>query len=214
MRNGSRPVPGLLRGALLSLALGLLLCAPRVASAQAAQPASADAHAPVPAPAAEPNEPMLQHSQPQIGQPRHGQSGTGEGEIRANGQDPQPSRPHTPGTHRRFNRFSIELPAGWQGSEEGDVVTLVAPDKSAALTVVSQASEGQDVQLVAETLARELGAESPPRQDGPSWVFSFANQHGAQSRAVLSQQGPRFVVFIFTGESPHFAEMLKTVQDR
>ena len=115
-------------------------------------------------------------------------------------------------TGRRFSLFSVDVPAGWTATEEDGVVFLIAGDKSAALTVAYRETGGAGAQEIAEALAKELGGDTP-RQEGEAWLFSFRNEHGVESRAVLSVQGPRFALFILTGESPLLGEILRSVRD-
>ena len=99
---------------------------------------------------------------------------------------------------RRFGHFSIDVPARWEvdadvDEDDDSVVVFVAPDESAALTVIVM--ENQDrvpLQEVAELMRGEYGGANL-RRSGNIYTFQFQIE-GLDSRAAVA--GSRILAFL------------------
>lgn len=114
---------------------------------------------------------------------------------------------------KTFKHFSMDIPAGWSTSEEGNTAIIVADDKSAALTITKEGTDGMSAKDLAAAFSKELKGTTPT-QDGEAFMFDFKNGAGVDSKCVLMVEGKEYALFVMTGTSDKFGPMLQSIKDK
>lgn len=111
-----------------------------------------------------------------------------------------------------FARFTVDVPSGWTVKEDENVVSFLAPDDVAAITVTTDETGGMTALELARLMSRELNG-SEPQEDAGDYTFTFTNQNGVTSEAVLSIEGKEYVLITVTGEHPQIPAILDSISD-
>ena len=114
---------------------------------------------------------------------------------------------------KTFKHFSMDVPAGWTASEDGDTAIVVADDKSAALSVTKEGTDGMSAKDLAAAYSKELKGTTPT-QDGEAFMFNFKNAAGVDSKCILMVEGKEYALFVLTGESDKFGPMLQSIKEK
>ena len=95
-----------------------------------------------------------------------------------------------------FRHFSLDVPEGWTASEEGAVVSVVAGDKSASLTITTDSPNGSTIGELAAKFSLELGGTAPERDEDGNYTFEF---HGGNSQAMIMGDEDFYMLIIASG---------------
>lgn len=114
---------------------------------------------------------------------------------------------------KSFSKFSIDVPSGWEASQDGPSVALVAKDKSASISITIAPTGGTSAKELAAAFAKELkGSEPKYNKDDDTYEFTF-NQ-GVQSNAMFTVEGEEYMLIVVTGENPQVADILGSMEEK
>lgn len=103
------------------------------------------------------------------------------------------------GAVQDFSKFSLDVPAGWSASEQDDTVTLIADDKTASMTISVASTEGNSLEVVANSLSETLKGTKPEVDADGDYSFTFDNGNGVTSHALITGADGMFCAFVMTG---------------
>lgn len=113
-----------------------------------------------------------------------------------------------------FTHFSVDVPQGWQATEDGEVVSLLAPGNAAAVSIAVDSAEGMNTENLAKTMATQLKGSSPVAVDAGGFAFAFKNQSGVESKSTVFVNNNKFVMITVTGSHADIPQILKTIKDK
>ena len=126
------------------------------------------------------------------------------------------------GEVRDFGTYTVDVPDGWEVRQENSTVLLSNKEKTAAMTITSEASNGRTAQELAESLSggfRTAFAKiSTPQADSEGnyhWDMHSAN--GLDTRAKLSVKGERYLLLTISNiaSAPsEFAAILRSIREK
>lgn len=91
-----------------------------------------------------------------------------------------------------FRYFSLNVPEGWTAVESGDVVTVIADDKSGSLSITSGTPKGTSISDLAVSFSERLKGSKPLSDDEGNYSFEFNN--GVSQATVIGDED--FYMFI------------------
>ena len=113
----------------------------------------------------------------------------------------------------KFDRFSIDVPAGWRVNEDKENYTtsFVAPDESAALTVAIIENEGMSLEEYAQGIQKELKGKNL-QESGGGYMFSFTTADGVDAIGIMSGDDNMVMLMTVIGEHDDFDEMVNSLE--
>ena len=107
----------------------------------------------------------------------------------------------------------MNVPDGWEASQEGPTVILVAKDKSASISITVAPTSGASAKDLAAAFAKELkGTE--PKYDKENDTYEFTFNQGVQSTAMLTVEGEEYMLIAITGENAQIPDILRTLEEK
>ena len=103
------------------------------------------------------------------------------------------------GAVQDFGKFTLDIPSGWTGSQDGSTVAVVKDDSSSAMSITFDSAEGASLEELAAAFAKELNATSPAATGDGDYTFSF-NQNGVESKCLLSGGEGMYILVVMTGD--------------
>lgn len=116
-----------------------------------------------------------------------------------------------------FTDFSIDIPEGWNYSEDGDMLTVTAKDNSSILVLSPDTlPDGQTLAKFAADFAKNSGGGKPAPDGSRSFQFDYTNDVGARAHVILSQADeklPSIFLIVIVGENhPELPGILQSVR--
>ena len=108
--------------------------------------------------------------------------------------------------------FSLDVPEGWTVSEEGNVITVTAGDKSGSLSITADHPDGKTIAQLAEEYSARLKGSEPEQDEDGGYTFEFNN---GVSQAVIDGDEDLYVLIIGTGIDRNgevLAEILESLE--
>ena len=108
--------------------------------------------------------------------------------------------------------FSLDVPEGWTVSEEGNVITVTAGDKSGSLSITADNPNGKTIAQLAEEYSARLKGSEPEQDEDGGYTFEFNN---GVSQAVIDGDEDLYVLIIGTGIERNgevLAEILESLE--
>ena len=119
-----------------------------------------------------------------------------------------------------FGRFSVDVPDGWEVRQENSTLLLSNKDKTAAMTITSEASNGRSAEELAHSLAGSFRmgfarVSAPQADPDGSYHWNMTASNGMDTLAKLSVNGHNYLLLTMTNiaSAPgDFAAMLKSIR--
>ena len=113
-----------------------------------------------------------------------------------------------------FGPISVEVPRGWQVTEEDDQLTFTAPENAAVVSIIVDTLDGATLKDIAEGTAQALGGSAPVVDADGDFSFTFKNEHGVDGFVLVTgdEADDFFVVLVVVGEHPDTAGLLNSIQ--
>ncbi len=108
-----------------------------------------------------------------------------------------------------FRHFSLDVPEGWTASEEGAVVSVVAGDKSASLTITTDSPNGSTIGELAAKFSLELGGTAPEKDSDGNYTFEL---HGGNSQAMIMGDEDFYMLIIASGMGMNGENLIKILE--
>ncbi|MDR2488178.1 MAG: hypothetical protein LBD42_01550 [Desulfovibrio sp.] len=113
-----------------------------------------------------------------------------------------------------FPKFKVNVPDGWEASQEGPTVILAANDKSASISITIAETEGMAIKDLAMGFSQALSG-SEPQADTESGGYQFTFKKGAvESDALLTVEGKNYLLLVVTGENPQIQNILGSLEEK
>jgi len=113
-----------------------------------------------------------------------------------------------------FKHFSVDVPQGWEASEDGEVVSMLAPGHAAAVSIAVDSAEGMTTENLTKEMAAQLKGSSPVAVDAGGYAFTFKNQSGVESKSTVFVNNNQYVMITVTGSHPDIPHILQTIKDK
>ncbi|MEA3284432.1 MAG: hypothetical protein U9Q00_05555 [Synergistota bacterium] len=112
-----------------------------------------------------------------------------------------------------YPRFSIDVPDGWSVSQDGSTVTILANDKSAALTVTVEDNDGTAIKDLADAYAKQFKGTEPEVEDDV-YMFGFQNDNGVDCYAVICGDDSEYILLVVIGDHPQLEGMIDSIEEK
>lgn len=113
-----------------------------------------------------------------------------------------------------FKHFSIDVPQGWEAAEDGEVVSILAPGHTAAVSIAVDSAEGMTTENLAKAMSTQLKGSTPVAADAGGYAFTFKNQSGVESKSTLFVNNNQYVMITVTGSHPDVPKILQSIKDK
>lgn len=113
-----------------------------------------------------------------------------------------------------FSHFTVDVPQGWEAAEDGEVVSILAPGHTAAVSIAVDSAEGMTTENLAKTMATQLKGSTPVAANGGGYAFTFKNQNGVESKSTLFVNNNQYVLITVTGSHPDVPHILQSIKDK
>jgi hypothetical protein len=116
---------------------------------------------------------------------------------------------------KSFPKFKVNVPAGWETSQEGPTVGLVAKDQSASISITVDDMQGKALKDLAAAMSQELKGSAPQANPEGGYEFTF-KQGEVESSVFISadDNGKQYYMIVVTGENPQIAEILNSLEEK
>ena len=115
---------------------------------------------------------------------------------------------------QRFGNIEAYVPEGWTVQATGAQTTFMSPGNVAALSVLVNTATGVTAEEVAVAYSEAHYGTTPEEVDEGTFVFSFQNENGIESHAVvvLLADTDSYMVWVTAGAHPQLGELIESVQ--
>ena len=97
--------------------------------------------------------------------------------------------------------------------QDGTTVVVVANDKSAALSITMDKREGMEAKDLAAAFAQKLKGSEPVLEDDV-YTFTFKNDSGVESKAILNTEDDKYLMLVITGQNPKLEALIDSIQEK
>ncbi|WP_027177821.1 hypothetical protein [Maridesulfovibrio bastinii] len=115
-------------------------------------------------------------------------------------------------TMQTFSNFSIDVPQGWQTMENGNVVALIAPDRSASMSIAFDSAQGMSAADLANAFVLQMKGSTPQPLDDGGYAFTFTTANGIESQSILYVEGNQYMMITTTGDHPDFGRIIDSLE--
>ena len=115
-------------------------------------------------------------------------------------------------TVKNFANLSIDVPEGWQPTENGSVVALIAPDRSASMSIVVDSAQGLSVKELTDIFVAQMKGSTPESTGDGGFAFTFTPPNGVESHSVVYVEDNQYVMITMTGYHPDMDKILDSLQ--
>ena len=112
-----------------------------------------------------------------------------------------------------FKDFTLDVPDDWTATQDGATVAVVANDKSAALSITMDKREGMEAKDLAAAFAQKLKGSEPVLEDDV-YTFTFKNDAGVESKAILNTEDDKYLMLVITGQNPKLEALIDSIQEK
>lgn len=112
-----------------------------------------------------------------------------------------------------FKDFTVDVPDDWTAAQDGTTVAVTANDKSAAISITVDTTDGASMKDLAAAFVEKLKGSGLEEEDGV-FTFTFTNENGVDSKAILNGEEGKFCLIVITGENPKMSDILDSVKEK
>ena len=112
-----------------------------------------------------------------------------------------------------FKDFTVDVPDDWTATQNGTTVGIVANDKSAAVSITVDKREGMEAKDLAAAFAQKLKGSEPVLEDDV-YTFTFKNDSGVESKAILNTEDDKYLMLVITGQNPKLEALIDSIQEK
>ena len=112
-----------------------------------------------------------------------------------------------------FKDFTVDVPDDWTAAQDGTTVSITANDNSAAISITVDAAEGMSMKDLAAAFAEKLKGSGLEEEDD-MFTFTFTNENGVDSKAILNGEEGKYCLIVITGENPKMSDILDSVKEK
>ena len=112
-----------------------------------------------------------------------------------------------------FKDFTVDVPDDWTATQDGTTVGIVANDKSAAVSITVDKREGMEAKDLAAAFSQKLKGSEPVLEDDV-YTFTFKNDSGVESKAILNTEDDKYLMLVITGQNPKLEALIDSIQEK
>ena len=112
-----------------------------------------------------------------------------------------------------FKDFTVDVPDDWTATQNGTTVGIVANDNSAAVSITMDKREGMEAKDLAAAFAQKLKGSEPVLEDDV-YTFTFKNDSGVESKAILNTEDDKYLMLVITGQNPKLEALIDSIQEK
>lgn len=113
---------------------------------------------------------------------------------------------------QKFDKLSINVPDGWSASQDGSTVTVLANDKSAALTFTIEDNDGTPIKDLADAFAKQFKATEPEVDEDDTYYFTFKNPSDVDCNVILYGDDDEYLMLVMIGEHPDMEGIIDSLE--
>ena len=112
-----------------------------------------------------------------------------------------------------FKDFTVDVLDDWTAAQDGTTVAVTANDKSAAISITVDTTNEASMKDLAAAFVEKLKGSGLEEEDGV-FTFTFTNENGVDSKAILNGEEGKFCLIVITGENPKMSDILDSVKEK
>ena len=112
-----------------------------------------------------------------------------------------------------FKDFTVDVPDDWTAAQDGTTVAVTANDKYAAISITVDTTDGASMKDLAAAFVEKLKGSGLEEEDGV-FTFTFTNENGVDSKAILNGEEGKFCLIVITGENPKMSDILDSIKEK
>ena len=97
-----------------------------------------------------------------------------------------------------FGAYTVDVPAGWTATPDGNTVGIVKDDNSAAISITYDKLDGATVEKMADAYLEALGGKNPS-VNGEIYTFTTTNANGVDSECYVYGDNKNYALIVVTG---------------
>ena len=97
-----------------------------------------------------------------------------------------------------FGKFTVDVPAGWTATPDGETVGIVKNDNSAAVSITYDSLDGASLKEIAEAFVGALNGKGL-KDEGGVYSFTMTNENGVESKCYVSGDDKNYGLIVVTG---------------
>ena len=102
------------------------------------------------------------------------------------------------GEVKDFGKFTINVPAGWTATPDGETVGIVKDDNSASMSITYDSLDGSTLKEAADAFVEALNGKGLANNDG-LYTFTMTNANGVESKCYLTGDDKNYGLIVVTG---------------
>ena len=114
---------------------------------------------------------------------------------------------------KKFSYFSIDLPKGWVGTEDGNTVGIVAPETKAVISITIDEMGKDTAESIANDFAKTMEATAPIEKDGKNYLVKY-DVKGVNAFAFISSSGTKALLLNVIGSAEGLEGVLESIQGK
>lgn len=123
-----------------------------------------------------------------------------------------------------FGAFTVDVPEGWTGSQQGPTAIITKNDNTASLSITVDATQGYSAADLAAAFVENFknsgsfaSVGTPEADSDGAYSWEMTNKQGVNSKSILTVDEKNYVLFVATGieNAPDdFGAMLGSVKSK
>ena len=97
-----------------------------------------------------------------------------------------------------FGKFTVDVPAGWTATPDGETVGIVKNDNTAAVSITYDSLDGASLKEIAEAFVGALNGKGL-KDEGGVYSFTMTNENGVESKCYVSGDDKNYGLIVVTG---------------
>lgn len=97
-----------------------------------------------------------------------------------------------------FGKFTIDVPAEWTATQDGETVGIVKNDNSASMSITYDSLDGSSLKEAADAFVEALNGKGL-KDEGGTYTFGMTNANGVDSKCYLNGDDKNYALIVVTG---------------
>lgn len=103
-----------------------------------------------------------------------------------------------------FGAFSVDVPDGWNASQNGPTAILAKPDNSGSVSITVAETQGYALKDLAEAFraefAKSFASVGAAEESDGDYEWEMETKNGVESHALISGADGQYMLIVVTGE--------------
>lgn len=97
-----------------------------------------------------------------------------------------------------FGKFTVDVPAGWTATPDGETVGIVKDDNTASMSITYDSLDGSSLKEAADAFVEALNGKGL-KQEGDMYTFTMTNANGVESKCFIGGDDKNYCLIVVTG---------------